>query len=118
MATWEDVLEIAAQLEGVEGSTMYGEPALKVGGRGFVWVRPLRKKDLEELDLDGQPEIVIGAFTGDVGEQLALIDENPDVFFKTTHIEGYPIAFVWLERIDHDRLAELVRDAHESRRSA
>jgi hypothetical protein len=61
-----------------------GAPAWRVKGTGFVWIRPLGKKDLLDLeDLGGEPPDgpILGARVADVGVKEALISDDPDVFF-------------------------------------
>ena len=49
MAGWADVCEIAAALPGAEEGTTFGNAAWKLRGKPFVWERPLRSRDLQEL---------------------------------------------------------------------
>jgi hypothetical protein len=48
-ATWDDVSAIARDLPGAEERIRFGDPTWKVGKNVFVWVRPLRGGDHEEL---------------------------------------------------------------------
>lgn len=45
-------------------------------------------------------------------DKLALIEGEPDVFFTTSHYDGYPTVMVRLGEIDEERLRELLLDAH------
>lgn len=111
MATWEDVERIVAGLPGVTSKISWGSTMWCVGGRGFVWERPLRRGDLAELDLAEQGEPVLGARVADEGEKLALLDEDPAVFFTIKHFDGYPAILVWLDRVATARLEELAVEA-------
>ena len=116
MAEWSDVDAIAAALEGAEPGTTFRNAAWKVLGKAFVWERPLRARDLEELG-DAAPEgVVLGARVADEGEKLALIAEDPRVFFTTRHFDGYPTILVALDHIDPERLREVVESAWAARR--
>jgi len=115
MADWAQVSEVARTLEGAEEGTTFGNPAWKRRGRLFVWVRPLRQRDVEELG-DAAPDgPVVGARVADEGEKLALIAEDPGVFFTTSHFDGYPAILVRLDRIEPERLRELVESAWAAR---
>lgn len=111
MATWDDVERIVAGLPEVTAKVSWGATMWCVGGKGFVWERPLRKGDLAELGLAEQPGPVLGARIADEGEKLALLAEDAEVFFTITHLDGYPAILVRLDRIDTDRLRELVTEA-------
>jgi len=116
MAEWSDVDAIAAALEGAERGTTFRNAAWKVRGKAFVWERPLRARDLEELGDAAPVGPVLGARVADEGEKLALIAEDPRVFFTTSHFDGYPAILVALGRIDRERLRELVECAWSARR--
>jgi hypothetical protein len=98
MASWADVVALGADLRGVEESTWYGTPALKVGGKGFC-----RLKD------EDAGTLVIKVV--DLEDKEALLHSDPEVFFTTPHYDGWPYVLVHLDRIGRDLLAELVEDA-------
>jgi hypothetical protein len=64
---------------------------------------------------DGQ---VFAARTADEGVKLALIADNPRVFFTTPHFDGYSAVLFELDRIGADELAELITDAWLARAPA
>ena len=117
MASWDDVGAIAAGLEGSEPGTTFGNAAWKVRGKAFVWERPLRAKELDELGPRAPAGATIGVRVADDGEKLALLAEDPSVFLTTAHFDGHPIVLVALERIDPPRLRELIESAWDARRS-
>jgi len=83
----------------------------RVKDKLFVWERPLRRKDLEELG-DAAPDgPVLGARVPDEGARAALIADQPDVYFTISHFDGYPAVLVRLDELDRAGLAELVEDA-------
>jgi hypothetical protein len=111
MATWDDVARICLALPGTAESTSYGGRAWKVGGKGFVWERPLRGRDREELGDAAPTGPVLAAQVPDEGAKQALIAEQPDVYFTTGHFDGYPAVLVRLEAIDEQSLVELAGEA-------
>lgn len=114
MPTLDDVRRLALSLPGTGEKMSWGSLMWTVGGKGFVWERPLRATDVAALrDLGREvPEgEILGARVPDLGEKEALVASEPEVFFTIPHLEGYPAVLVRLERIGHDELEELVVDA-------
>jgi len=111
MATTEDVRRIALALpETTEGSS-YGNLAWRVAGKLFAWERPLRRADIAALG-DRLPDgPVYATWTADEGVKLALIADDPVVFFTTPHFNGYSAVLFELERIGLADLTELITDA-------
>lgn len=90
------VQEIARELPGVEDSTSYGTPALKV--RGTLMAR--LKEDGETLVLR----------TTD-WDRIMLLAAAPDVLYLTDHYLKYPWILVRLPKIDEAFLRELIAEA-------
>src|SRR3712207_6413132 len=90
MATWDDVARICLALPGTTESTTYGGRSWKVADQLFVWERPLRKRDREELGDAAPTGPVLGARVPDEGAKRALVAGEPDVYFTTAHFDGYP----------------------------
>ena len=111
MATWDDVREVALALPESSENVSRGAAQWKVRAKGFVWERPLRRADLDSLGILEQQGPVLGAKTEDEAVKLALIAEDPAVFFTTPHFDGYAAVLVHLDRISKRRLAELVAEA-------
>jgi hypothetical protein len=112
MATWDDVSATCTALPGaVETTRGEGHRAWRVKDKLFAWERPLRPADLAELGDDAPTGPVLGARVPDEGAKQALIAEEPDVYFTTSHFAGYPAILVRLDDIDVDALAELVGEA-------
>ena len=84
-----------AGLPGVEQSTSYGNPALKVGGKGFVSVK-------------NNETIVIAIPTDD---KERLIEMAPDIYFQTDHYVGWPSLPIRAEKIGDDELRERLTGA-------
>jgi hypothetical protein len=111
MATWDDVARICLALPGTTESTSYGGRAWKLADKAFVWERPLRRRDLEELG-DAAPDgPVLAARVPDEGAQQALIADEPDVYFTTAHFAGYPAVLARLDALDEAGLTELAGEA-------
>lgn len=111
MATLDDVRRLALALPGTEEGTTRGGEAWKVGGKLFVWERPLRGTDRAHLG-DAAPEgPILGARVEHEMAKLALIDADPGVFFTTPHFDGYAAILVQLDRIGLPALEEIVTQA-------
>jgi hypothetical protein len=115
VATWDDVRAVAATLPGAVETTSGGLLQWKVRDRLFVWERPLRRKDLEELTDAAPTGPVLAARVPDVGAKDALLSSEPEVFFTTSHFDGYPAVLVRLEVIGDQALEELVAEAWADR---
>jgi hypothetical protein len=110
-ATWDDVSAVARELPAAEEGVRFGDATWKVGKNVFVWIRPLRTRDYEELGDAAPTGEIIGASTADVGEKLSLIDEDPQAFFTTSHFDDFPAILIALDHVDPERLREIVTDA-------
>jgi hypothetical protein len=108
MATWDDVRELALALPEVEETTRWGNRTWAVR-RGFVWERPLRANEVEEMGAQDGP--ILGARVAHEHEKQALLAEDVEVFFTVSHFDGYPAVLVRLDRIARRRLEELVVNA-------
>ncbi len=90
------VQEIARELPGVEDSTSYGTPALKV--RGTLLAR---------LKEDGETLVLKTTFT----DRDLLLGGAPDIFYLTDHYLKCPWILVRLSQIDESFLRELIAEA-------
>ena len=97
MPTWDDVVAIATRLPGVEVTTSYGTPSLKVAG-GFM------------CRLRTDPDALVLRVV-DLGEREALLQGQPDVFFTTPHYDGHAMVLVRFGAIDRDELGELLTES-------
>jgi hypothetical protein len=111
MASWDDVARSCLALPETTEATSYGQRAWRVRDKSFVWERPLRKKDLAELGDAAPTGPVLGAYVPDEGAKAALIAEEPDVYFTTSHFDGFPAVLCRLEELDASALTELVGEA-------
>ncbi len=111
MATWDDVARICLALPGTTEVSSRGWRQWRVGDKGFVWERPLRKKDLAELGSRAPTATPLAAYVPDEGAKAALIAEEPDVYFTTSHFDGHPSVLCRLEALDVESLTELAGEA-------
>jgi len=108
---WDDVRRLALSFPDTTEHVSWGAAHWRVHGKGFVWERPLRRKDLEELGLAEQDFPVLGARVEDEAVKFALVETDPEVFFTTSHLDGWSAVLVRLDRISRRRLGEVAADA-------
>lgn len=82
-------------LPGVELSTSYRTPALKVAGKSFC-----RLKDHQTLVLLCPAE-----------QKTLLMEISPDIYFETDHYVGWPAVLIRLAVIADEELALRLEDA-------
>lgn len=112
MATFDDVRALATALPEVTEGARWGNTTWFVRKQGFVWDRPLNKTDLAALGDQAPPAgPVLAAYVADLDDKDVLVTEEPDVFFTIPHFTGFRAVLALLDRLDHDRLEELVTDA-------
>jgi len=104
--TLDTVWEIGARLPGVEKSTAYGSPALKVKGRG------------------GKLELLAGVPTNksaepgsllirmDRQEREALLEEAPELYYAPEHYLGYDAVLVRRAKLTPELLQDLLAMAY------
>jgi hypothetical protein len=110
MATWEDVRRLALALP----ETTESNNGWRIREKAFAWVRPLRKKDMADLERLGR-EVPSGDIMGirlaDDLEKQELVASEPGVFFSIPHFDGWPGLLVRLEAIGVEELEEVLTDA-------
>jgi hypothetical protein len=94
--TFDDVRTAAHKLLGVEDSTSYGTPALKVRGKLFA-----------RLHQDGECFVL----RTNILDRQILLQIDPEVFFITDHYRGYPWVLVRFSAIQSNVLPELLERA-------
>jgi hypothetical protein len=90
------VRKLALLLPGVEESTSYGTPALKVRGKLFV-----------RLKEDGETIVL----RSDSFDRTHLLSAAPAIFFITDHYQDYPWILVRLPATTIAQLRQLLEDA-------
>ncbi len=98
-------------LPGSEERTSRERLQWRVGGKLFVWERPLRAKELEQLGAAAPDGVILGARVENLHAKEALCASEPEVFFTTSHFDGHPSVLVRLERIGLPELEEVVTEA-------
>ena len=91
--TFQQVTELALAFPGVEATSSFGAPSLKVKGKFMARLREPDVMVLKPIEDD---------------EQQFLMGTQPDVFFLTDHYRGYPTILIRLSKIDPQHLRELI----------
>jgi hypothetical protein len=99
---FDTVQKIGLALPGVEASTAYRAPALKVRGKLMACVPTHRSAEPNSL--------VLRVGFDDRAELLAAA---PDVYYVTDHYLGYSAVLVRLSRVTPDVLRDLLSMAHK-----
>ena len=111
MAAWEDVSRIALELPESSERLRRDTRQWWVRDRMFVWERPLRRREVDELGDEAPEGPVLGARVEHELAKRVLIGDDPGVFFTTSHFKGYPAVLVRLDRISVADLEEVVTEA-------
>lgn len=113
VADWDDVRRFALALP--ETAEREGEtPQWRVRDKLFVWERPLRKRDVDDLSALGSPMPdgpILGARVADLNDKAALLEQDAAVYFTVPHFDGYKAVLVRLDRIAVDELQTVVEEA-------
>ncbi len=112
MADWDDVRAFAmAMPAATERRSNQDLRQWRIKDRMFVWERPLLGTERAALGAATPDGPILGARVDFLETKDVLIGTEPEVFFTTPHLDGYPAILVRLDRICRDRLQELVIDA-------
>ena len=101
-SNFDSVRKIGLALPGVEESTAYGSPALKVHGKLLACVPSHRSAEPGSL--------VVRVNFDDRAELLAAA---PEIYYVTDHYVGYTAVLVRLSRVTSDVLRDLLGMAHK-----
>ena len=99
---FDTVRSIGLALPGVEESTAYGSPALKVHGKLLACI---------PVNPSAEPGSL--AVRVDFDDRAELIAADPDVYYVTDHYVGYNAVLVRLSRVNTDVLRDLLGMAHK-----
>lgn len=110
MADADDVREIALSLPDVVEIPSEGFD-FRVHNRGFVWSYPEGFGRGRRIRTD-----IAVLYVGDEAEKQALLRGEPDRFFSTPAYEPFAVVMLRLDRVEPDRLRELITDAWAMRR--
>jgi hypothetical protein len=111
VASWDDVRRIALGLPETSEKPSHGNVSWRVRDKLFAWERPLRAREAEELGAAAPEGPILGVRVEGLDAKEALLASEPEVFFTTSHFDGYPSVLVRLERIDLAELRELIVEA-------
>ena len=100
---FDTVRKIGLALPGVEESTAYGSPALKVHGKLLACV-PAHRSAAEPGSL---------VVRVDFDDRAELLAADPDVYYVTDHYLNYTAVLVRLSRVTPDVLRDLLGMAHK-----
>jgi hypothetical protein len=98
---FDTVRKIGLALPGVEESTAYGSPALKVHAKLLACVPAHSSAEPDSL-----------AVRVDFDERAELLAADPDVYYVTDHYLNYTAVLVRLSRVTPDVLRDLLGMAH------
>ncbi|MGH2852570.1 MAG: MmcQ/YjbR family DNA-binding protein [Solirubrobacteraceae bacterium] len=118
MATWEDVRRIALALPEASERESRELRQWRVKDKLFVWERPLRPKEIEDLGCEVPGGPILAARVEHLGAKEALVADDPSVFFTTPHFDGYPAILAHLDRLSIEDLHEVVTEAWLARAPA
>jgi hypothetical protein len=99
---FETVRNIGLVLPGVEESTAYGVPALKIHGELLACLPSNRSAEPGSL-----------VVRMDFDDRAELLAAHPDIYYVTDHYVGYSAVLVRLSRVSSDMLRDLLGMAHK-----
>jgi hypothetical protein len=111
MTSLDDVARVCLALPETSEVISRGSRQWRVRDKLFVWERPLRSRDLDELGDAAPSGPVLGARVPDEGAKAALIADDPRTFFTTSHFDGYPAVLCRLDVLTEQDLRELAAEA-------
>lgn len=112
MATWDEVRTLALQLpQTSERQSRDGACQWRVKDKLFVWERPLRPSELASFKGEPPHGEILAARVEHLAVKEALLSAEPEIYFTTSHFDGYPAILARLERIGSDELRELIVEA-------
>jgi hypothetical protein len=111
MAGWEEVRRLALALPETNERSSREQAQWRVKDKLFVWERPLRAKEVEELGPLAPAGPVLGARVEHLLAKEALLADDPGVFFTTSHFDNVAAVLVRLDAIDEQTLEEVVVEA-------
>jgi len=95
--SFESVKSIGLALPGVEESTAYGSPALKVRGNLMACIPTHKSAEPDSL------AVRVG-----FDQRAELLETAPEIYYLKDHYANYPVVLVRLSRIHPDALPDLL----------
>ena len=99
---FDTVRKIGLALPGVEESTAYGMPALKIHGKLLACIPANRSAEPDSL-----------AVRISLEDRAELLATDPEVYYVTEHYDDYDAVLVRLSRITPNVLHDLLSMAHK-----
>lgn len=99
--SFASVEAIGRTLPGVEITTTWGQPTLKVNGKMLVCIASHKS---------AEPNTLVVMM--DFADRDALVEEDPGTYYLKDHYVGYPCVLVRMSRVHPDALRDLVIGAH------
>jgi hypothetical protein len=99
---FDTVRNIGLAMPGVEESTTYGQPALKIRGKLLACLPAHRSAEPGSL-----------AVRVDFVDRAELLAAAPDMYYVTDHYVGYNAVLVRLSRVNPDVLRDLLGMAYK-----
>lgn len=99
---FDTVRNIGLTLPGVEESTAYRQPALKIHGKLLACIPANRSAEPGSL-----------AVRVDFDDRAELLAADPDVYYVTDHYVGYSAVLVRLSRVNAEVLRDLLGMAYK-----
>ncbi len=96
MNDWEEAVAFALGLPATELSTSYGKPAVKVKGKGFLYIG----RDAGSF-----------AVASPLPEKELLMETDPEIFWETAHYRGWPAILVRYGTADPERVGNVIARA-------
>jgi hypothetical protein len=100
--TFETIRDIALKLPGVEESTAFGVPAVKVKGKLLACIPTHRS---------AEPESLLLRMSFD--DRAELLATDPDVYYLKDHYVGYESVLIRMSRVNPDVLTDLIGMAYK-----
>jgi hypothetical protein len=101
-AIFDTVRKIGLELPGVDESTAFGAPALKIRGKLMACLPTHRSAEPDSL-------LVRVGFD----DRTELLAAAPDIYYLTDHYVGYTAVLVRMSRVTPDVLRDLLGMAHK-----
>src|SRR5438128_9963044 len=99
--TFRTVESIGRTLPGVEVTTSWGQPTLKVRGKMLVCIASHKS---------AEPNTLVVMM--DFADRDALVEDDPGTYYLKEHYLNYPCVLVRLSRVRADALRDLITGAH------
>ncbi|MBZ5678464.1 MAG: MmcQ/YjbR family DNA-binding protein [Acidobacteriia bacterium] len=101
--TFDTVRKIGLAMPGVEESTAYGSPVLKVQGKILAGI-PAKRSEVEPGSL---------GVCVDFDDRAELLAAAPRVYYLTEHYAGHKVVLVRMSRVNPDMLRDLLGMAYK-----